>query len=883
MHKIKASAMTFLRKWILLIQRGRYVVVTLFLVLATAAFNFTINNLGMNTDTRDMLSPDLLWRQLDLQYEQDFPVHTNNILAVIEAPTPDQAADAAGLLYSRLLQEPDLFKTVFYPNGLVFFKKSGLLYLDIGALQDLSDNLAEIQPFLGRLTEDQTIRGLFAMLADAVDAMADGDDIDISKLLDEINLALFAAQRRQNYQVSWQKLMHAEGDSASVYREFIVLQPVLDYSSLLPGEKAIDRLQQLAEELGLSADLGAKLRLTGSVVLAHEELLSVTRGMEIAVVLAFLMVALIMLFGLGSARLVSATLITLVTGLILTAAFAAFAVGDLNLISVAFAVLYIGLGVDFAIHFCLRYRELRIAGMVNTAAIAETSINVGRSLFLCAVTTSIGFYAFIPTDYLGVGELGLISGTGMFISLLVTLTLLPALMAIFPYRPSDRVLQHTMSAAIRNILAIPLKHPGRITIISLVLLPVCAWFSLQASFDPNTLNLQDPDNESVKTYQDLLAESDTSPWTGTVLADSRIEAKALSDKLEKLPLVEDTVWIDDFIPANQDEKLMLIEEMNLLLGSLPAASDSPQISHEDRMAVLTSFMEKLDKHDFIQDHRKFRQLHHNLRDYLEYLSIFSDKQQSNELLNLEQSLIKSLPGRIDTLRQSLDADYVSPDDLPVDLEQRWHNNADKFLIEIYPRHNIEDNTALRNFVEQLQAAEPRVIGSPVLSIEAGDAVVSAFQSAFLYAFIVITLLLFVLLKHRKDTFYILTALAMAAVFTTGISALLSIPFNFANIIALPLLLGIGVDSGIHILHRYHSALPDDHSLLATSSARAVFVSGLTTMVSIGNLAFSSHQGTASMGKILAIGILMTLLCMLIILPGLIYAGKQKQQNITDIQ
>jgi hypothetical protein len=247
-----------------------------------------------------------------------------------------------------------------------------------------------------------------------------------------------------------------------------------------------------------------------------------------------------------------------------------------------------------------------------------------------------------------------------------------------------------------------------------------------------------------------------------------------------------------------------------------------------------------------------------------------DGQQGNELLmRLEHSLIDSLPGRLESLDNSLAAEAVDISNLPSALSSRWVGKNGKYLLEISPVENLQNNEALERFVEQIQSRFPNVIGSPVISVEGGKAVVSAFKQAFITAFIVISLLLFVLLDSRRDVILLLLPILMAAMLTAATSVVFSIPLNFANIIALPLLLGIGVDSGIHILHRYRNAPPKDGIILATSSARAVLVSALTTIVSIGNLSFSSHLGTASMGILLTIGICMTLLCTLIILPSLL--------------
>ncbi|MFT5350882.1 MAG: hopanoid biosynthesis associated RND transporter like protein HpnN, partial [Gammaproteobacteria bacterium] len=587
MQQLRNSALTFLKNWTSLVQRFDLWVVFFSIILAVVALIYTKNNLGMNTDTKDMLSAELRWRQLDLEYEKNFPQYTDNILVVVEAITPDQALDAANLLYRKLLNEKELFKSVYYPNELSIFKESALLFLDINELQDLADNLATIQPFLGRLTQDQTLRGLFTMLEDAIDAREDGDDIDIELLLTQINDAIDATRQKQPYRVSWHKLMSGEDDNAdTLYREFILLQPNLDYSNLLPATLHMERLRQLSHELDLSDGIGANIRLSGSAALSHEDLLSVTRGTEIAMVLAFTMVSIIMLVGLGSIRLVIVTLITLVFGLILTAAFATLTVGSLNLISVAFAVLYIGLGVDFAIHYCLRYRELRFEGQDNITAINDSSLNVGSSLFLCASTTAIGFFAFMPTDYDGVAELGWISGGGMFISLIVTLTLLPALLNLLPLSNNLKPVTKNLAKRFAWLYVLPFTHSRQIKLISLAAVIILLGFITQVRFDYNTLNLQDQSNESVQVFQELLADADTSPWTGIILGNGKADALAIVKKLQQLPLVEKILWLSDFIPEDQDEKLAIIEEMDLLLGDLTSSPQNSNLNDQERLEIL---------------------------------------------------------------------------------------------------------------------------------------------------------------------------------------------------------------------------------------------------------------------------------------------------------
>ncbi len=873
--------------WIHLVQQHKLLTIVLCLATVIVAVEYTRTHLGMNTDTEDMLSPDLDWRKLDKELSAEFPQFSSNVLVVIEAPTPDQAMDAADKLYNKLEQETTLFKSVFSFRSLPFFKQSSLLFLDINELHDVSDRLAEIQPFLSRLTEDPTIRGLFGMLEDALQARLDGESIELTPLINQINLSLDAVLANQPYQLSWHSLMAGEALDKNIYREFIVLQPELDYSSLFPAENALDTIRTIGNELGISPDNNLRLRLSGSAALSHEELQSVMTGTEISVALALCMVTVILIVGLGSLWMVLATVITLISGLLITAAWATLTVGELNLISVAFAVLYIGLGVDFAIHFCLRFREHSLNNNDRTEALYETSTSCGNSLFLCAVTTAIGFYAFMPTDYDGIAELGWISGSGMFISFIVTMTLLPALLGVLPIKfnqtiktPDSAPKQNKTSHRMFNkLLEFPVTHAGAIKLTVILLLIPLLWALPKIKFDHNTLNLQNPENESVKTYRDLLADSESSPWTSEILVDNTAEAQSTAARLIDLPLVDSVTWLNSFIPEDQDEKLFIIEDMDLLLSGINLNATLPEPNLDERLTAVKKLIQLISSEpEIIKQIPLSADLLERLERFVASYSQLSDSQQKEKrMITLEHSLLDSLPGRLASLEASLTASYVDDNSLPAALTSRWIGKNGRYLLEIAPVEDLSNNAALERFVQQLQTNFPNVIGSPVVSIEAGNAVIAAFKQAFISAFIVISLLLLILMDKRRDALLIMIPLLIAAMLTAALSLVFSIPLNFANIIALPLLLGIGVDSGIHILHRYRTAPPEDGIILATSSARAVLVSALTTIVSIGNLAFSSHLGTASMGKLLTVGISMTLLCTLIILPSLLVTGNKQSK------
>jgi hopanoid biosynthesis associated RND transporter like protein HpnN len=840
---------------------------------------YTVNNLGINTDTAEMLSETLPFRRNYNAFKTAFPQYDDAMLIVVDAETPELAHDASTALVAELKRDTDLFSFVYLPGGDSFFQKNGLMYLSPEELDDLADNLARIQPFLGRLTQDQSLRGLFSMLTAGLNAVMEGEDLDLTPVLDRINEAAEASIDQRYYALSWQELMLGAELTSEHQRRLILAKPRLDYSNFLPAETALEEVRRLAEELHLTEANGVQVRITGDAALEYEELRSVIRGAGIAGILALIMVGIVLFPGLGSPRLVFSTLLTLIMGLIWNAAFAAFAVGHLNLISVAFAVLYIGLSVAYAIHFCLRYKELIQQSIPHSSALLQTARDIGSSLVLCSITTAFGFYAFIPTVFEGVAELGLISGTGMFISLIANLTVLPALLSLMPLSPKSVRLKREKKWLVAKLLSMPTEHARVVRITSLVLGTGAIILLPFVTFDNNPMNLRDPDSESVVTFKDLLAQSRNSPWTLTVLATDSEDANRYADKLSDLESVEMSVTLDKFIPTDQDEKLAIIEEISLILGpELMGTNQSASPSPTEQLAALRDFTASLEKLIHTNGDTPLavsaKRLYDNLNRFIEGLDAQNSEVRALTLKNLQISLLGSLPARLQALNTSLEADRVSKDDLPETLVEHWVANNGHHRVAVFPRENLNDKAALSRFVAAVRNVAPDAIGFPVIYLEAGDAVVKAFQQAFLLALIAITVLLFFLLRPKSDVFLVLVPLLLAGAFTGAASVLFHIPFNFANVIALPLLLGMGVDSGIHMVNRMRVAPPADGQLLQTSTARAVLYSSLTTICSFGNLAVSPHRGMASMGVLLTIGLGFTLLCTLVLLPALMVSGNQ---------
>lgn len=862
---------TALVRWVRLVCQHAVLVSAGFVCATLAAGFYAGTHLGILGGTDALLDADLPFKQAEQRYYEAFPILYENMFVVIDADTPERAGEAATALAERLRAEPELFRAVYLPGGGDFFEQHAFLYLDTAQLEQLADRLAEAQPFLAELARDGSLRGLAAMLTRGTQAVRDGDvgGDRLRVIFERVASALEASGSDAPQPVSWAEVLSPDGISVDARRRFLLMQPVLDFTSLQPARRPILEVRKIARELGLDRASGVTVRITGDVALSHEELDGLRKQAAAAGVASFLLVAAILIAALRSLRLTLFTLVTLIVGLVLTAGFTAVSVGHFNMISVAFAVLFIGLGVDFGIHFCMRYRELIDRGHAHAQALDLTVHSVGTSLVLCASTTAIGFFAFVPTDFLGVAELGLISGVGMFISLFCTLTLLPALLSLPPLpRTSDT--RQPLDWSGMTVATLPLSHPRAVRTFALVVALFAIFVLPRARFDNNPLNVRDPSSESARTFAELLDKGSSSPWSLNAIAPDLASAEALAEKLRKLESVDRVVTVSDYVPEEQQEKLEIIEDVLLFLTPLPRSDeDLVRPSSDEAWLALQRLEAELSR--LLADPLDpaltpaARSLRTALADFI--ARVAGTPEAPVALEQLETTLLGSLPEQLRTLEAALGAGRVTLENLPEALLQRMVAADGRARVEIFPTRNLRDQGAMARFVDEVRAIEPNVAGSASEIVESGRVVVTALRQALLAAVVAIALLLLVLWRRIDAAALVLAPLLLSAVLTVAAAVLLEIPFNFADVIVLPLLLGIGVDSGIHLVHRARTEGTAD--LLRTSTARAVAYSALTTIASFGTLGFASHRGLATLGQLLTLGVGITIVCNLVVLPALV--------------
>jgi hopanoid biosynthesis associated RND transporter like protein HpnN len=858
-----------LARWVKWNVRQAIAVVALF-GLATVLFaGYTIGRLGISTDTTDMLSERLEWRQNFKDFRTAFPEHFDTILIVIDGERHGDVREAAAQLRATLAGKTANIQEVIQPGAGDFFDTNGLLYLDPDALQRLADRLTAAQPLLGQLASDFGIGRFIEIVDEAVRTGSPAQRLELLPILEQLATATDAVGTDRDFHLDWQEILLDADNNERAAQAFLIVKPNLYFSELRPAERAMQDIRNARAGLTNELRSRVRIRLTGEVAMEHEEFTSVWRGTGLAGILALIMVTLVLLTALGSVATLAAAIITLIAGLIATAAFAAAAIGSLNLISVAFGILYIGLGIDFIIHLTLRAQELVYGGQTVSDALPDAARDVGSSLTICAITTAAGFYSFIPTAFDGVAELGLIAGTGMFISLFTTLTLLPALLTVTLRN------QRMQSPRFRRIGADLLRPVTRRRSTVLIVTCILGVGSLtlidKARFDSNPINLRDANAESVQTFLELQDQADAALVTLVILSAGSDSTAILKESLQPLPTVRSVTSILDFVPSGQAEKLLLLEDLDFVLGpgfGEMSALETPVPARVND--ALLSLQEGItEQRDSGTTEPVLERLGDSIDRWFERSGNASNTTYAANVMRLQSSVLSDLPGQLTRLKKLLLARPINFDALPPEIIERWVSADGRQLVEVQASEDLSNEDAAFEFVSQVRDITPVVTGLPVVYVEAKKSVVEAFQLAFMLALALVVIVLVSFLRSGIDTLLVLGPILLASFVTVAVAVLLNLPFNFANIITLPLLLGIGVDNGIHMVHRMKIAPPDEGNVLQTSTSRAVLFSALTTICSFGTLAFSPHVGMASMGTLLSIGLLASLLATLVLLPVLL--------------
>ena len=829
-------------------------------ILGLVTTIYAARHFAIDADVNKLISKELPWRQREVAFEKSFPPKEETILAIIDAPTSELVSQATAALTERLSAQKDHFRSILEAGGGPFFQKNGLLFLPTQEVVGLTKKLGEAKPLIQTLAQDSNLRGLTTALNyGLIGARMNHYTLDdLSGTLNMVSDTLDEAIAGQRASFSWRAMLNGRPPTPDERRRFLQIRPVLDYAALMPGKVATDAIRQAAADLDIGAKYGAKVRLTGPVAIADEEYATLEEGAYVNTTVTVVVVLTILWLALRSFGIILAVAISLTVGLSITAAIGLALVGALNLISVAFAVLFIGLGVDFGIQFSVRYRAERHEVDNLHEALVNTARHVGAPLTLAAAATAAGFLSFLPTDYKGLSELGLLAGLGMIVAFLTSITLIPALLTVLRPPGEPKEMGFKSLAPVDRFM-----ERYRIPVIIGTGLAVAAGLPLLywLQFDFNPLNLRSTHVESVATFLELRSDPAIGASSIFVLAPNQEAAKADVEKLSKLPEVSSVKTIENFIPDDQQPKLAAIRQLASVLDPVlrPDPNKKPP-TDADNVAALKAAVDALKQAAGTQTGR----------------GAVAAKRLAEDLTKLAQgdetiraraqaAMVSPLNTSLDELRNYLQAQPVTLETLPPEIAREWVTQDGRYKVEILPKGDPTDNETLRQFARAVQAVEPNATGGPIAILESGRTVIRAFYEAGFWALGSIIILLWIVLRRFGDVLLTIIPLLMAGVVTMELMVLLGMKLNFANIIALPLLLGVGVAFKIYYIMAWRAG---QTGLLQSSLTRAVMFSALTTATAFGSLWLSSHPGTSSMGKLMALSLVTTMAAAVLFQPVL---------------
>ncbi len=820
-------------------------------------------DLGVSTDTGTLFSASLPWKQRQNALRDAFPQTKSILVAVIDATIPEEADATAASLAAALRPDTTHFISVVQPTDSPFLQRNGLLYLETAKLADLLDRTVDAQPFLGQLAADPSLAGLASALS-LIGMGVTRQHADISAFAPA--LRGFHAALADGKTLSWQNLLAGPAAAMAGRYRFVLIKPIQDYGALQPGARATAVIRRVAAGLPFVQDGSARVRITGPVALDDDEFATVAHGAVSGLAASLVVVVLWLWLAVRSWRLILPIMGTLLLGLDLTAAFAALAVGTLNLVSVAFAVLFVGLAVDFAIQFSVRFREASTTHPDIASALGSAGRRSGAQILVASLSTSAGFFAFTPTSFAGVAQLGLIAGTGMLIAFACTVSVLPGLIALC--RPAPEAGEVGFAWA-RPADAFIVRNRRPILAGAAVLALLGAGLAPWLQFDGDPLHTKNQTSESVTTLADLAADPVTNPYSIEMLEPAIGDVAARAAMLGKLPTVTGTISLDSLVPADQATKLpMIADAASILLPTLAVQAVPAPDAAGLRAALGRALPAMQDAARTMAPDAPFAQVTADLQ----RLHTAGDAQ----LLTAGRALTRFLPGQLRQLQTVLGAGPVTRADIPPVLAAGWITPDGRAKLQVLPtRAAARDSAGLHRFVAEVTRLAPEASGAAVAIVRSADTIVAAFRLAAIGALAAIGIILLVALRRLLDTALVLAPLVFSTLLTVIAAVLLPLPLNFANIIALPLLLGVGVSFNVYFVMNWRAGM---RTPLGSATARAVLFSALTTATAFGSLAASQHPGTASMGWLLLVSLGCTLLSSLTFEPALLASVSRRSER-----
>ncbi|QQO19892.1 MMPL family transporter [Bradyrhizobium diazoefficiens] len=825
------------------------------IVLMIGCTLFAVLHFQIKTDVDTLIAQDLPWHLRQRELERAFPQRA--VTVVVEGSTAEGATLAADRLAAALRDDRARVRELNRPDAGLTLDANGLLYSSKADLEQLTGGLTSAKPLLSGLASDPSLRGVLNVLTSVVKS----GKVDLASLswpLSQASRTLEDVLAGRPAAFSWQALLEGHDLPLSRRRHFIEVAPVLNFDRLQPGRAATQAIRSTAHDLALRRDYDATVALTGQVPMNDEQFSVIRKSALRDTLAAALGVVVVLWLALRSWKLIAAVLFSLAVGLAATAALGLLMVGSFNLISIAFFVLFVGLGADFGIQLSVRYRAERHDIGDLRKALRSAAHKAGDPLALAAAATTVAFFAFLPTNYRGLSELGLIAGFGMILAFAFSITMVPAALVVLAPQGEAAPIGFPWLGPIETFL-----QRRRAVVLALTAIAILAGIPLlfQLRFDFNPVDLQDPSSPAVATYRRLQQDPLTASLGAELLVDSVAEADQEARRISALPQVQRTVTLSSFIPANQDEKLAVLHRASTVLGpALRPASKIQAPTDQENVAALDAAAKALNE---AADNAESSgaSAARDLAGLIERLARADPAARDRA----ELAFIRPLTYDLDALRSGLSANRVTRATLPQDLKRDWVLPDGRARLQIVPKGNANDVDVLRAFARAVLGVAPAASGPAISYYESSRTVISAFVKAGVLALLAITALLYGALRRISDVLLTLIPLLVACLLALEVMVMWGLSLNFANIIALPLLLGVGVAFKIYYIMAWRAGKT---GLLQSALTQAVVFSALTNAVAFGSMWTSKYPGMSSMGKLMALSLLCTMTAAVLFQPVL---------------
>jgi hopanoid biosynthesis associated RND transporter like protein HpnN len=906
-------------------------------VLSCAACGiYTWKNLTYLTHRNDLISSNKEYLKRWRQYVEEFGDDADMVV-VVQGDDRPQMEKVLDELASEIAKQPESFERLFYKADLTSLHRRALLFLPTEQIRLVQ---AQVQGPLGLLLKPPVIGDLDPLYGwkslSVQQLLREGERRlevwktdqptkeaeDFFKQLATISDgATDFLESPSKYRNPWRSILpEQQGPSQEEQLSktqyffsgdgklaFLLVSPVKDKDpeNFTYAQKSIDALRELIagmKERHPEVEIG----LTGLPVLENDEMVASQHDSSTASWLALVGIVLLYLVVYRGFRYPFMTVASLVVGTVWALGWLTLTVGHLNILSSAFAVMLIGIG-DYGVLWVTRFGQERQAGRDIAEANRQTAMKVGPSVCTAALTTAFAFFAAMFADLKAVSELGWIAGCGVLLCALACGTVVPALLSIFDFRTVPGQATDDMILSLRDRqetrrewLAWLMRRPRWVMIGFGVLTLICAGYALNIQYDHNLLNLQAPQMDSVQWEKKLTAKMNDSSWYAVSWTMTPEEALAQKAKFEQLPDVSMVVTMASLLPGDQERKIEMLADIHQRLGKLPKrgeiiAHSAPNMADvkqtgERVLRILAAKQKEKPNAAMARLQISMQRLLTSIRAregeapaepsgviQVKHTTTTSSVVRS-QLKQYDEQITRDLAEDLHRLRDVSTPTQIRLDDLPANLRERYIGKNGKWLVRIFSKECLWDFEPLEKFTEQVRSVEPGATGTPFTTLEGLKAMQSGFIWAGVYALIAMVLVLLLDFGGVKCTLVALMPLTLGMIATLGVMALFGCALNPANMIAFPLILGVGADNGVHVLHDFRGRDRKQRYRLTHIMGFGILVKAVTTVLGFGTLMIAQHRGMASLGLILAVGVTCCMLTALVFLPALLHVmgGREKK-------